>query len=384
MNNRNNTHTTLDFQRIQDMLQSLRGMSSEEKKEFYSGKFFYYQFFTKLALLISCLASVLFLYSDYQLNNGDIWPTLIPRLSIFGFAAVYLFLEPKIRDYRKGILLNYALLHSIIWCTIWSCYHLIDNSHFADGSFSFNLIMLATGFGGGMGSIVLNYVVFIGEIIVSNTFNHYPTFDIILSLNIPTALGVIMSEAFFLLNYYDQNQTEKKLQIALVTDPLTQVLNRQKLEVMTEENIISGTRLPVSVVMLDIDHFKEINDTYGHRTGDQVLRYLGKVLKEGTRKEDMVIRYGGEEFMILMQECSPLQAQSRIELLRKQVENAPDAPVKFTLSGGISSYEGDFNLAEEQSDEALYLSKQNGRNRVTVHPAVFGKAISSKEVGTEA
>lgn len=93
----------------------------------------------------------------------------------------------------------------------------------------------------------------------------------------------------------------------------------------------------IAVVMLDIDLFKNVNDTYGHYTGDQVLRYLGKKLTEDVRKSDYVIRYGGEEILILMNECSVSEAYAHMENIRADIQNANDRPAPFTISAGVAS-----------------------------------------------
>ncbi|HVM13487.1 MAG TPA: GGDEF domain-containing protein [Egibacteraceae bacterium] len=126
---------------------------------------------------------------------------------------------------------------------------------------------------------------------------------------------------------------------------------------------------PYSVLLIDIDHFKQVNDTRGHPVGDEVLRGLGRLLDQRTRVTDTVARYGGEEFAVLLPETSRENAIALAEDLRSRIRDA-DLPVPVTVSIGIaSSADGLVDTAEAllaKADEALYEAKRKGRNRVAV------------------
>lgn len=133
--------------------------------------------------------------------------------------------------------------------------------------------------------------------------------------------------------------------------------------------------MKISVIMLDLDHFKCINDTYGHTAGDKVLYEVARIIEKYTRKGDIAARFGGEEFIILLIECTSDNAFKSAERIRKAIEGLHitnlDKEITITLSCGISSISQSSEIdAEEiirQADRALYLSKQNGRNRTTVY-----------------
>jgi len=154
-----------------------------------------------------------------------------------------------------------------------------------------------------------------------------------------------------------------------VTDKLTQSYNRLKLdETMDEQLKLSKiTAVPFSILILDIDHFKHVNDTYGHQVGDQVLVELVSILKNHVRNEDVVGRWGGEEFLIILPNTD-LEGGARLaEKLRNAVSaNQFTRAGKVTSSIGVAAYQGD--SAQEsivsRADAALYLAKENGRNRV--------------------
>ncbi|OCA92137.1 sensor domain-containing diguanylate cyclase [Pseudobacillus wudalianchiensis] len=160
-----------------------------------------------------------------------------------------------------------------------------------------------------------------------------------------------------------------KLESLAVTDTLTGLKNRryfiEKLDSHIDHFFLSKT--PFSLLIMDIDHFKKVNDTYGHLTGDQVLREFARILEANSKESDTVARYGGEEFIILLPEMNEMQSKQAAERLRKIVEEAPWSSCPVTISVGAATFtEHDTNISIlAKADEALYTSKSNGRNRVT-------------------
>ncbi len=157
-------------------------------------------------------------------------------------------------------------------------------------------------------------------------------------------------------------------------DPLTRTLNRKFLPSVLGREIALASRndTPLSVVLIDVDHFKAINDRFGHAGGDVVLRQVADLILETVRGSDFVFRYGGEEFLIVLVETSLENALSLTERVRKQFSDhdilMPDrSRMTVTVSGGVASYDGhpDYEYLIKRADEALYRSKAGGRNRVT-------------------
>jgi two-component system cell cycle response regulator len=119
--------------------------------------------------------------------------------------------------------------------------------------------------------------------------------------------------------------------------------------------------------MLDVDHFKKLNDQYGHQTGDEVLKAVAATLAHSCRDFDTPARYGGEEFAVILPVCSAAESLIAAERLRKGI-NQTDLPVPATASAGVATYPthaGDPEALIRAADEALYESKRGGRNRVT-------------------
>jgi diguanylate cyclase (GGDEF)-like protein len=129
----------------------------------------------------------------------------------------------------------------------------------------------------------------------------------------------------------------------------------------------------MSLLVIDLDKFKRVNDTYGHLVGDKILERLAKILLEQVRKYDIVSRFGGEEFFVLFPDTNLKKAKKVAERLRKRVEG--DKFMKkytTTMSGGVSEYgKGDsINKMTKRADKALYKAKENGRNRIEVEELV--------------
>jgi diguanylate cyclase (GGDEF)-like protein len=168
-----------------------------------------------------------------------------------------------------------------------------------------------------------------------------------------------------------------QLEALAVTDVLTGLSNRRRLMTRLEEEVQRARRYktPLSVVMIDIDHFKQVNDTYGHAMGDEVLRNIGAMLKDGVRTTDLAARFGGEELTLVLSHTDSAAAFQVAENLREKF-----AAMKHTLDGvtiqktasmGVASRDGQGEVPNAEdllkhADEALYRAKETGRNRVEV------------------
>ncbi|MDX9801207.1 MAG: diguanylate cyclase [Spirochaetia bacterium] len=155
------------------------------------------------------------------------------------------------------------------------------------------------------------------------------------------------------------------------TDKLTGLLNRQSFDIIINQAVSENRRNKtlLSFIVIDLDHFKKINDSFGHLMGDEVLRKTSEILKNQLRKSDAICRWGGEEFFILLKGCSIDDAFFTAEKLRTTVQEkvfiVKGEPLSITLSCGISefTYSDTAATALERADRALYLAKENGRNR---------------------
>ncbi|AXX92725.1 hypothetical protein CPU12_02535 [Malaciobacter molluscorum LMG 25693] len=178
------------------------------------------------------------------------------------------------------------------------------------------------------------------------------------------------NELLILKDSYNQMiQRLNKHKLLSITDKLTGLFNRLKLDEALNDEFNRSNRFKRSfgIIILGIDHFKRVNDTYGHQVGDQVLIQFAKILKENIRKVDTLGRWGGEEFMII---CSETDLKGTIKLAQslREIIRKYDFPGVGNLSAsfGVSIYSGDENIDSviAHADNALYKAKSNGRNRV--------------------
>lgn len=158
-------------------------------------------------------------------------------------------------------------------------------------------------------------------------------------------------------------------------DPLTQLFNRRYFSVQSEKikSYSKRNNIPLSLIVLDIDKFKNINDTYGHLIGDEVIIHIARILEKNIRQSDVVARFGGEEFVILLQDACSNDAYKVAEKIRHvielcEIELSDNKTLKYTISLGIAQFDDvidDNNLEHTfaRADEALYKAKQSGRNK---------------------
>jgi diguanylate cyclase (GGDEF)-like protein len=181
------------------------------------------------------------------------------------------------------------------------------------------------------------------------------------------------------------------LRLRASIDDLTHLWNRATIIDLLDREIARASRgTPFCVAMLDVDHFKKINDSYGHLTGDSVLVELGARIRQGVRQYDAVGRYGGEEFLLVLSNCDlnsarPVCERIRLDVSSRAVET-PNACVSATVSIGLVAFDPAYAMRDEMvsaADEALYGAKKRGRNRIEVgrvdrrsHGARFSSGIS--------
>gem|GEM_PF-216053 len=183
-----------------------------------------------------------------------------------------------------------------------------------------------------------------------------------------------------LRRHFENIQYQQKL---AMTDALTGLANRRRLD--DSLSLVGSTDQGYSLVLIDIDFFKHVNDTYGHDAGDDVLRQLGMTLASLTRPDDLVGRYGGEEFLIILPSTTAKEAQKIAELARMTVARnlfpTADIPdLQITISLGIAHSSGSHTSLEalQKADKALYYSKESGRNRSTIYTKELPTSLNKR------
>ena len=188
------------------------------------------------------------------------------------------------------------------------------------------------------------------------------TIFVSLSLIVPAVSGFKLIE--------NDEKMQEKIKRLSEEDYLTKLYNRRKIHEIIETEIVRSRRYnsPFAVLLLDIDDFKKINDTFGHNTGDKVLVQLSCILRLTVRESDIAGRWGGEEFLVICPETSIDGAISLAEKLRKNIDNNKfEDAGNITASIGVASIQHDDNVKSlvHRADKALYSAKKAGKNRVT-------------------
>ncbi|WP_100406402.1 GGDEF domain-containing protein [Bacillus solitudinis] len=179
---------------------------------------------------------------------------------------------------------------------------------------------------------------------------------------------------YFCLSYiHDSNVLYRKAKREALTDHLTGLGNMRAFTGLIEDNVLNSGNESYSLLILDIDHFKAINDTYGHLAGDEVLTNFARLMMKGSRTKDKLFRNGGEEFAVAMPNCSKEEALDIAEKIRRIVEDNTfhvlNRDISITTSIGVATTEDGavpFKELYRKADQALYKAKQSGRNKVCV------------------
>ncbi|TVP89887.1 MAG: GGDEF domain-containing protein [Pseudomonadaceae bacterium] len=178
---------------------------------------------------------------------------------------------------------------------------------------------------------------------------------------------ILASEWIRVASYSAISTTSESHREQANTDPLTHILNRLGVQSQLQSQPL---QLPCTVAIIDVDNFKQINDTHGHDFGDQVLVKLADTLQRHTKGGDIVGRWGGEEFLVLLNDTSPASAAELIRKIKRQFTSNPSLsdgqPIAVSFSAGIASLQQieDFEAALKRADQRLYQAKEQGRDRV--------------------
>jgi diguanylate cyclase (GGDEF)-like protein len=216
------------------------------------------------------------------------------------------------------------------------------------------------------------------SIVEPSTFAGFMIPSAFQSMTVLLGFGVILITSLGFLLLHKERSEEIAQKLAL-TDPLTGAFNRRTFLELCEKEIARTRRAKgsLSLIMLDLDHFKQINDRNGHLAGDEVLKGIVGVVLTCLRKEDLLVRYGGEEFCILLPNVAIDRAAAMAERIREAAQqahfsfNGRALPVTISIGVSTLSAEGTEGVDRlvNRADEALYAAKKAGRNRVVAFPA---------------
>ena len=343
-------------------------LSKDKQKAFYQSKYDYYKSFNRTLLIVSAVAYFAFFITDCGLYGRFAVETLLSRAIIILPISVFLYMYKKVNNYKVMAVASYIMIHTIIWCTDWATYILPDRTYACEGMIVMNLIFVCAGFCSPYKYATVGHGALIIDILIANIFIKYDDPVMMVMFNLPCIVAVCVMHYVMEKVYLDHYLINEKLENLVVHDQLTGVYNRNKFKKIsdaeTEEFTISQEK-PLSIVMVDLDFFKKINDNYGHESGDIVLKHTAKVIVDSVRTSDYVIRWGGEEFIVVLTGCNIEKALDVAEKLRINIENSENTVCPVTASIGVAQYVGgSYHDVIECADVALYKAKKNGRNQV--------------------
>ena len=350
---------------------NLKNLLPKERIDFFQSKYEYYKLFNRRMITVATVACMFFFVSDCGLFGRFAYETFLPRMILIVPFVLYIILSKKTKDYRIMVPVTYLMIHIIIWCTDWATYLLPDRQFAIPGMMIMNLIFICAGFAAPYSYSLIGHLLLIADIVVADMFIHYANIEMMYMFNVSSIIAVCAMHHMMQNVYFEHYITRNKLKNMVVHDQLTGVFNRNILKELIDDNtgvLHFEEKKNVSLLLTDIDLFKKVNDLYGHEAGDKVIAQLANILKSTVRTTDYVIRWGGEEFLVIMPDCPADRAVRTAEELRKTVESVDNGVCKTTISIGVAMYDGgNYHDTIRKADEAMYKAKASGRNKVVLY-----------------
>ena len=356
---------------MEQKITKAKHLPNEQRKEFYQSQYDYYKSFNCRLLIVSTIAYLTFFFTDCGIFGRFAYETLLSRLIVIVPLLCFLYLYKQNKSYRIMVIASYLMVHIIIWCTDWATYLLPDREYAGEGMMIMNLIFVCAGFCAPFKYCLIAHCGLIVDILIANVFIRYDDVMMMLMFNIPCVVAVCIMHYTMEKVYLDHYLVTQQLETLVIRDHLTGAYNRNKLKKMSNqdtEELDIDKDVPVIFMVLDLDFFKRVNDQYGHEAGDMVLKHTVKVISESICSSDYIIRWGGEEFVILLFGRDIENGVAIAEKIRANVELSDNSVCPITASIGVAAYKGgNYHETIEFADRALYKAKTEGRNRVIVY-----------------
>ena len=345
-------------------------LSKEQRVEFYQSKYDYYKSFNRGVLIIATVAYLTFFFTDCGIFGRFAHETLLSRLIVILPLMAFMHLYKQNKSYKVMVTLTYLMVHIIIWCTDWATYLLPDREYAGEGMIIMNLMFVCVGFCAPYKYALVAHCGLAIDILIANLFIKYDNVAMMLMFNVPCIVAVCVMHYTMERVYLDHYLVTEQLETLVIHDQLTGAFNRNKLKKLSDpitEELNFASDIPVTFLIVDLDFFKKVNDQYGHEAGDIVLKHTVKVISQSVRSTDYIVRWGGEEFVIILSGCDIEIGASIAEKIRANVEMSDNSICPITTSIGVAAYQGgNYHEAIECADKALYRAKTEGRNRVVV------------------
>ena len=339
----------------------------ERKEEFYQAKYDYYEKMIFYIVLVSSITSFFYWFTDCMLYGRIAWETLLARASIFFFLAIYIVIVRKSNNYKLCIPAAYIMAHLIIFCTSWAVLNLENRTHANEGLMVIECIFIFLGMASPKHYSIAFHSWMIVDIIIANLFIHYDDFFTIIVLHLLLIIGAEILVSYLEKVFEDKFVSNIKLNHVLLHDPLTGAYNRNIFRTICHQGTNIFIIKDAGVLLLDIDFFKKVNDTYGHDVGDMILQRLASTVENTIRSEDYLIRFGGEEFVVILTNVNKKILEETASRIKEAIQaELIDFSITVSIGGCMYDEVTDYNNIIKIADEQLYYIKQNGRNGIKI------------------
>ena len=343
-------------------------IAKDKRNDFYQSKYDHFKFLVLWVIVISCVIEMTFFVSDCSAALGFSENTLLTRFLIIVPLGIYIFAFKHVSSYKIMVPFSYVMIHACMLSVVWTSYYISNVQNLREGFLVLQLMFLIVGIASPKTYHCIFHILLIGDMILASTFNNFNGIDTMISLDGASLIAVCAFEFIFENAYAEMYNTQKKLEDVALHDQLTGAFNRSKLNMMCMEDTSELTLRNAGFILLDINEFKKINESFGHDTGDQIIKELYKIIKVCTRGDDVCIRMGGEQFLIIVPNQGLARTKEIGERIRTHVANKKDAPCTFKISVGTTIYKGgDYHVAINLADKALKFAKENDVDLVVAY-----------------
>lgn len=346
---------------------NVENIIKEQHDEFYQSKYEYFEKMIFYIIVTSSIASFFYWFTDCMLYGRIAWETLMARASIFLFLAIYIIIVKKSNNYKLCVPAAYIMAHLIVFCTSWAVFNLENRTHANEGLMVIECIFIFLGMASPKHYSVAFHSFMIVDIIIANLFIHYADFFTIIALHVILVIGAEIIVAYLEKVFADKFVSNIRLNHVLLHDPLTGAYNRNIFRTICHQSTNIFNIKDVGILLLDIDFFKKVNDTYGHDVGDLILQRLVKTIESIVRSDDYVIRFGGEEFVILQANVNKTILVDTANRIKDAVQQELiDYSITVSIGGCMYDEVTDYNNSIKLAYEQLYYIKQHGRNDIKI------------------
>jgi len=340
----------------------------DKRGEFYQSKYDHFKNLILWVVSISCIVEMTYFVSDCSAAMGFSEKTFLPRFAVLPLLIIYLIAFRYVSSYKIMTVFSYIMVHACMLSVVWVGHYLRNVTNLRESFLLMTLMFLVIGIGSPRAMHLVFHSLMIGEMALAYFYAGLTGIDTFISLDGAALVAVCAFEYIFEFAYAEQFNIQKKLEDISLHDQLTGAYNRTKLQMLCMEDTNELNYRNAGFILLDINDFKKINENFGHDTGDKIIKELYKGITICTRLDDVCIRMGGEQFLIIVPNQGLARTKEIGERIRKYVANAKDFPCTFKASVGVAIYKGgDYHVTINLADKALHFAKENDVDMVVAY-----------------